>query len=222
MKYLVALGLVACAGFASAQFYGGDPDGVNGLVSNENSNLGDFSQTFDDFTLSSSMHISALYGNFYITAGISPVNASWEIRTGMSNGNGGTLVASGTSSAAVSSANGFDAFGFTGELITVATNFDLSAGTYYMTITPDLQAAGRGFIATTSGANASGSPIGNGNSWFNSAFFGANYSPASDQLGINPVDFSYGVTGSPVPEPASMLVLGLGAIAAIRRRRASK
>ena len=65
-----------------------------------------------------------------------------------------------------------------------------------------------------------GSPIANGNSFFNSTFFGANFGAASDQMGAGTWDFSMGVNGV-VPEPATFVVLGSGlaGLIALRRRR---
>ena len=41
-------------------------------------------------------------------------------------------------------------------------------------------------------------------------------------FGAGTWDFSYGLTGTAVPEPASIAILGLGALALIRRRRSKK
>jgi hypothetical protein len=84
---------------------------------------------------------------------------------------------------------------------------------------------GRFFNTTTSGMNCVGTPCGNdGNSWFNSSYFGVFFGPASAQCdGCN--DFSDGVIGNVVPEPATaaLFICGLGTLLVVLRcRRAER
>lgn len=210
--------LLAIAGFAVAAnaqtiFYGGDPDLVNGLSAEFNTNVGD-AYTFDDFDHPGGTVVS-IFGNYF--ADYTPVGYEYEIRQGMSTGNGGTLVASGSTDGAFTWApNGFDAFGFRGfRMDADIADVNLPAGTYHIALSPRGQGSGRSFVQTTSGANSIGSPIGNGNAFFHSSTFGVNYGNVRDQLGFD-ADFSYGVV---VPAPASLALLGLGGLAAARRRR---
>jgi hypothetical protein len=72
---------------------------------------------------------------------------------------------------------------------------------YWLNVTP--VSNGRSFNSTTGGANCVGTPCGNDdNSFFNSAFFGAYFDHASNYVGF-PADFSMGVIGNVVPEPAT-------------------
>ena len=77
------------------------------------------------------------------------------------------------------------------------------------------------FTSDTSGAGCIGTPCGNnGNAFFDSNFFGANYQPTGQQG--QPGGFSMGVIGTVVPEPATVALLTCGVgllLIALRRRR---
>jgi hypothetical protein len=83
--------------------------------------------------------------------------ASYDIRTGVSEGNGGTSVASGTSVPAQVVATGRNAFGY--NEYTVAVSFsalNLPPGTYWANVTPDCTdqsdstcSSGRMFLSNT-------------------------------------------------------------------------
>jgi hypothetical protein len=216
MKTVSILAIAGLATAASAQWYNGDANRVNGLSAESNTGLGD-TFTFDDFDHGGGT-ITDIYGNFYSSTGIT--GYIYEIRSGVSNGFGGTLHASGnanTDGPYSKVPNGWNDFGFTGYTISADINdVNLPAGTYFLALSEVGNGGGRAFVQTTSGANSVGTPGGNNdNSFFNSSFFGINYGPARDQLGTNPTDFSYGVN---VPAPASVALLGLGALVARRRR----
>jgi hypothetical protein len=79
---------------------------------------------------------------------------------------------------------------------------------------------GRSFNSTSSGANCVGSPCGNDqNAFFNSTYFGAYFTNTNNYAGQP--DFSMGVIGTVVPEPATVALLtcGLGALVIVLRRR---
>ncbi|MBS1728229.1 MAG: PEP-CTERM sorting domain-containing protein [Armatimonadetes bacterium] len=84
------------------------------------------------------------------------------------------------------------------------TNPVLTAGTYFITVTPDTSDDGGAWCQTNDGHTADLTfSTDSGASWNN----------------FNDTDGAVTVFGSPVPEPASFAVLGLGALALVRRRR---
>jgi hypothetical protein len=225
MKKLLILSLAAISVAANADsiiWYGGDLNpnaaNANGFASERNATIAD-AQSYDNFTLSSAAQLTRVFGNFQDDFVGACTTAFYDIRTGITEGNGGTSVASGTIN--VTSANQFinifgrDVYRYTGDI----TPLNLAAGTYFLAISPINAGAGRDFISTTDGTNAINS-IGhpNGNQYLNSSSFGLNFTNWQNLVGPGNWDLSYGVYGNPVPEPASMAVLGLGALALLRRR----
>ncbi len=220
MKQLAIVGLIGLAFGANAQtvFYGGDFDGRDGLAAQVNGPAISNAVVFDNFTLSGTTTISGVFGNFLDGGTQRGGGLYWEIRTGVSAGNGGTLVAGGFSSSASSVATGNSGFGLNEYHYEAGvSSFSLGAGTYWLGVAVD-GGDGNIYNSTTSGTNGVGGPLADGNSYFNSTTFGANFQAASDFVGA-PADFSMGLRGSSVPEPASMAALGLGALAMLRRRR---
>lgn len=220
MKTLTVLVLAGAAIGAQASpviFYGGDFDGVDGLASQVNG-PGFTSQVYDNFSLATSMNIDNVFGNFLDSGSQRGATLTWEIRTGVSTGNGGSLVASGdTAASAVATGNvgfGLTEYKYSADISPVL----LSAGDYFLSVAVN-GGDGNIYVSTTDGTNGVGGPLNDDNSYINSSTFGLNFE-ATDTIVASP-DFSIGLGGSsPVPEPASFAVLGLGAIALIRRRKA--
>jgi hypothetical protein len=207
-------------------WYNGDLNGVNGLSNESNTSLGagEFGSVYDDFNVTGSgWTITAVYSND-LMSNTTATGATWEIRSGVSAGNGGTLVASGSTMSPVVTSTGRSFSGLTEYTVEVTgLNVTLAAGTYWLNVTPSDSGTGRSFISNTSGFNSVGTPGGNDmNAFFNSNFFGANFGSTADQG--QPSDFSEGVVGTngsvATPEAGSTLALlgcALGALVAARR-----
>lgn len=220
-----------CSSAFGQLWYSGDYDGGDILLSvkafpDETSP----EKVYDNFTVGASgWNVTSLFENVCFAGG-APSDLSifnWEIRSGVSAGNGGTLVASGTSLNPTVTATGRTALGgaLTEYKVTATgLDLDLSAGTYWLGGNfggPPLPAASV-YIGLTHGANGVGSPIGNaGTAFVNGGNHGWNWQP-TDIFGAG--GFSMGVDGKvqAVPEPTTLAALaGFCGILA-RRRRAGK
>jgi len=197
-------------------FYGGNLDVPNidsaGLSDENTLNISD-SHTYGAFTIAAgkSASVQGLVFQVQMNAHMNPKQATWEIRTGVSTGNGGTLVASGTS-AATMSPTGRVFLGF-GEY-TVGVKFPsitLSEGTYWVNVTPQCTDASDGqctsfntryFVSNTVKAadNVHGGMQPSGQMFLNSSFFGFNFVNWCDSsLGLNSTQsgaLSFGVIGT--------------------------
>ncbi|RYG45057.1 PEP-CTERM sorting domain-containing protein [bacterium] len=206
---VASIGAISAAASAQTSFYGGDADLVDGMSSYATNCL-----AFDDFSFGSTATVTDLSGNFLYN-GSNLQGLYYEIRSGMSAGNGGTLVASGTIAASKVDTDA-DAFGF--NIFTISgsvSGVTLAAGAYHLGLAA-LDSVSGAYLATTSGANGYGSPIHNGNSFSYRPDAGAFY---SDSVGY--YDYSIGVNTQAVPEPASLAALGLGGLALLRRRKSA-
>ena len=207
---------------AQVQFYNGDPNAVDGYSSEVNSVLsgGFTSFLFENYTVTGGgMTVTGLFGN-YISQDPTPVwtMASWEIRSGVSAGNGGTLLFSGSGSA---SQVGTGQFWSGTEIFTAAVsglNYFLPAGEYWFALSPHRAEASQIYLATTSGAGAINGNLDNA-AFHHMPIIGINYAS------VDGTNFSLGVEGrlgeSTVPEPATMTLLatGLAGLAGARRRK---
>jgi hypothetical protein len=190
---------------------------------------------YDDFNVPAGIqgwHIDTVWSSNLMTfTGVT--EATWSIRTNLSSGDVGMLIASGTT-AATQTPTGRSFFEFTEFTIQVSgLAVDLVPGTYWLAVTPHgFGGPQSSLISITDGLNAIGSPPGNnGNSFLNSPLLGADFE-ALDDIFFLP-DFSMGVAGrvvsaQVVPEPASIVLtafglatLSLWASAMKRRRRHS-
>ena len=192
-------------------FYGGDLNGtwanVNAL-SNDNTLLVANSPTFIPFKVGSTgWSVTGLFTNV-VTYGynnVDPLDATWSITTGMSNGNPGTVIASGTDTATFTPTGRF-AFGLHYEytiLVNLTTPVDLAPGTYWLSVVPQCTVTGNNcesaqyFVSNTQGTNSYGPPEPSGTSIINSAVFGKYYASVCNILPKPSCNlFSGGVLGT--------------------------
>jgi hypothetical protein len=139
--------------------------------------------------------------------GLDPSNSSWSINSGVSEGNGGSVVASGTSTASGTqfTPTGRFPFGFTEYTLKVhiVPAVTLSAGTYWLNITPQCTDSGNGdcdiaqyFWDDTFGLNNYGSLPPANDSFFNSSYFGFDYANLCEVSSTGCQVFSFGIIGT--------------------------
>jgi len=200
-------------------WYNGDYNYVNGLP-NERNTLVTQAAAYDDFNVTAPLgwHVTAVFSDNLTFAVIT--GADWEIRSGVSEGNSGTLVASGTTSSPLVTPTGRAENEFMVEV--TGLNVTLAPGHYWLNVTPVGNGTARSFNSTTSGTNCVGTPCGNDqNAFFNSTYFGTFFTSTSNEY--QPYDYSDGVIGTVVPEPATvgLLTCGVGALLIAVRRHAA-
>lgn len=219
-------------------FYGGDFDNNNPLahgLANETDGTVSGSPygaaTLQNFVVGSPITVTGLFTNDLMD--ISPTTAYWEIRSGVSEGNGGTLIAFGdgadTVTATGRSRGGRNEYtNFVGSMTGMGLNINLAPGIYWFMVVPEdpNNPTGRSFNSNSlEGLNAVGTQISN-EQFFNSAFFGANYTNANNEIADAFPTFSSGVyaNANAVPEPSSLIMLGTGlvGVAGVVRRRLSR
>jgi hypothetical protein len=126
---LLALELTAAFALnttASAQappgslWYNGDFNGVNGLA-NERNTIVTQAAVYEDFNVtapaSMGWNVTAVFSDNLLNTVVT--GADWEIRTGVSRKNPGTLIASGTTNSPVVTATGRSGFGYTEYMVEV-------------------------------------------------------------------------------------------------------
>jgi len=202
-------------------WYNGDYDGRDALVNQTGAPDG---LVYDNFIVPTgyTFNLTGVFSNDLMYTPSAATTAYWEIHSGVSAGNGGTLLYSGDGADTLTATGRFEpvipgvfnVYEYTNQVS--VSGVTLGAGTYWLAVAPDVSGQ-NSFITTTSGTNAVGSPPGNdGNSFTSSVFFGLNFVPTSDPSieGPGTWDYSMGVIGTAVaivpvvPEPSS-LMLGL-------------
>ncbi|BDC47933.1 hypothetical protein F183_A02490 [Bryobacterales bacterium F-183] len=206
-------------------FYSGDSTSGSTLIENESTALfpqvPTGSSTYQGFVVpTGGWTITRLFTNNIVN--YTPTSAYWEIRSGVSENNGGTLLYSGTDSSATTVATGRTILGNPESTVTVSgLSIFLAPGTYWMTVTPrNLSTTARSYQTSTFGANAIGT-IPPNESYRNSPAFGQNFVTI-----LASGAFSSGayIQSASVPEPMelSFLLLGAGGLLGIARRRSNR
>jgi PEP-CTERM motif len=204
-------------------WYNGDYNHINALWNERNTFITQ-AAVYDDFEVTSPLgwHVTALFSEnlFY---GMTVTSADWEIRTGVSEGNAGTLVASGTTNSPLVTFT----FHAQNEFMVEVTGLNVflpilpQGHHYWLNVTPVGNGSGRSANSTTSGFNCVGTPCGNDdNAFWNSTFFGVFFDHTYNH-GDGQNNYSMGVIGTVVPEPATvaLLLCGMGALLIALRRR---
>jgi len=210
---VAVLSFALCAR-ADILFYGGDfvPSfWYSNSLSNENDSFVHGSPygsgVYQNFVIPANQtwNVTSLFSNDIMT--VSPATAYWEIRSGLSEGNGGTLLDSGT---------GNDSYHLKGEFeeytnTVSGLNLTLGPGMYWFTVVPQAPSQqGRSYTTNTFGLNSVGTQISD-QQFFNSPFFGYNFTNA-DNIGFFPT-FSDGVIGTQIPEPSTLVLFASGGLA---------
>ncbi len=198
---------------------------------------------YDNFNVpaGSGWTLDSVWSNNFL-GGANVLGASYEIRSGVSAGNGGTLVAHGNvGNVMVGSDTGTVYLPPTtgASLITDPTgrndsngeneykvqisglNINLTPGDYWLNVTPAIDTISHAsVISGTTGVNAIGQPASNDGASYNNLYahfglgttYAVNFNSIADAY-YGPRDFSMGVVGvSTVPLPAAMWLFGSGLI----------
>ncbi len=221
---LLLLGVMATPSSADTLWYNGDYDLTGNVTSCQSNQISPSfdnptlnCRTYDDFVVPpGGWTINTLYSNNFLlnsTPITTITGAYWEIRTGVSAGDGGTLMFSGTANlsgmSVDSTGRSFDNQDPEVRVAVTNLNFVLTAGTYWQSV-PPITSGGYEYVANsfTTGTGATGLILGNSYYCFYDANNNINFEVGVDcSMGIE------GTVGSEAPVPASLLLLASGLLA---------
>jgi len=173
---------------APCLFYGGDlnTSDINAAgMSDENSLFIPNSSTYGNFNVipSVTVNVTGILFNVQADENFDPLTASYDVRTGVSEGNGGTSIASGTTNITVA-ATGRNFLGLNeySVAVTLPAPLLLGPGGYWFNVTPNCTngaqdgscSVGRFFVSNSTQRtnNIYGGRETNHQMFFNSSFFG--------------------------------------------------
>jgi hypothetical protein len=224
-KCLLVLAALTVLSSAPAQFFGGYADGVTSVPTGKNTIGPALRMVYDDFTFDQPGNIIAFEMVGLHNTG-SPVGMYYEIRSGVSAGNGGTLLYFGDNLSAVGGFLPLDGsygtppagpvgFGYGWYDSGPTSTIHLGAGTYWIGMAP-LESFGSFDVTSTVGLGAVGHPINNGN-----AFYYDSSNPSANFISMGANDFGLRIItdASTVPEPGTLSLISLAAMGFLGLRR---
>lgn len=218
MRYFLLLILITSSLYAdSIYWYNGDPEQPRYQLSNNvsNNDSGRY-MVYDNFSvLDGGVQVSGLFGSFISSPNAAIQQVEWQIRSGMSHGNGGALVASGTETSFTQESRNFGDLPAIPQfrLFLEGLNFFLTAGDYWLGMSVKGTTGDATFsVLSTDGTNAVETPqVNDGNIIVDAALAnGFNYSYMQYKaIGLSFLDreVSYGILtpdAAPVPEPGTL------------------
>ncbi len=189
------------------------------------------SLVYDEFVVPSGQTwtVTSLFADDQESYAVAPTKATWEIRSNMSTGSGGTVDYSGDTAVTLTTLTAADGNNYidTEYQISATVPSDvLTAGTYWLAVAPD--SAGyygdQSYIETTSGANSVGQAPANGGE----TFINNNLTAGNGGLSFAAIPYNVagGVSGTAVivtvPEPTSVIFVSAvfaGFVGLTRRHR---
>lgn len=167
------------------------------------------SRVYENFHVTGTWQITNLWGHFHEIDTNSLDRAYYEIRQGISPGSGGTLISGGsinvTKEAVAQNVWGQTVYRIEGRLADLV----LATGDYWITLAPEGYGRGQWWVFGSTGANAVGSTAFDGVSYWDSSFWYHTWIRLPNE-GTSEGNWSFGVSGTPIPEPSSILALLCG------------
>lgn len=219
MRFLVALLCFYASTsltFGSVLFYGGDwwsqnNGNLHGFVANDSDRI------WEDFNIGpGGARIESAFGDHvYGPTATLPFEARIDIRRGCAPGNPGEVLLSGQLACSLNPTGRTLNDRVEYRVRVSGLSLTVPEGRYWLNVWPGTFS---GSLSVTSGTNAVGSPIMNGNAFHQSLFWTNNQFLPMTALDSN---FSYGVEGTPLPEPAGILLFA-AMIPLLRRGKTSR
>ncbi|HEY2013851.1 MAG TPA: hypothetical protein VGH38_10145 [Bryobacteraceae bacterium] len=206
------------AGASPVLWYNGDhPQNLGETANEQADNLG-LVTVYDDFTVTSpeGWDVDRVWSNDAVGP-IVITQAAWSIRSGVSAGNGGQIVASGIGSATKTPTGGFNTGSQYPEYTIEVSglNVHLPPGTFWLSVAPEVGQDNGGVLRSYASITAGSGAVGEylpGDSFWDAPAFGYSFAQFT-------YDYSMGVGGTALPEPGAFPLLALASFFPRRRTR---